>query len=79
VSTEGNKLKFSVGTLLKDTGKVGVISKILQSGALQTDISIIKWRLNYEISYIDGDVQVIGENTLLSLIEAGIIIIIPTK
>ena len=79
MSTEGNKLKFSVGTLLKDTGKVGVISKILQSGALQTDISIIKWRLNYEISYIDGDVQVIGENTLLSLIEAGIIIIIPTK
>ena len=79
MSTEGNKLKFSVGTLLKDTGKVGVISKILQSGALQTDISIIKWRLNYEISYIDGDVQVIGENTLLSLIEAGIIIVIPTK
>ena len=77
--TEENKLKFSVGTLLEDMGKVGVISKILQSGALQTDISIIKWRLNYEISYIDGDVQIIGESTLLSLIESGIIIIIPTN
>lgn len=77
--TKEGKSRFSVGTLLKDTGKVGVVSKILQSGALQTEVSTIKWRLNYEICYIDGDVQIIGESTLLRLIEAGVIEILSTN
>jgi hypothetical protein len=79
VLTKEDKSRFSVGTLLKDTGKVGVISKILQSGALQTEVSTIKWRLNYEICYIDGDIQIIGENTLIKLIEADVIEIISTN
>ncbi len=77
--TKEDKSRFSVGTLLKDTGKVGVISKILQSGALQTEVSTIKWRLNYEICYIDGDIQIIGESTLIKLIEADVIEIISTN
>tara|TARA_A100001391_G_scaffold111625_1_gene74900 strand:+ start:188 stop:388 length:201 start_codon:yes stop_codon:yes gene_type:complete len=62
-----------VGTLLEDMGKIGVISKILQSGALKAEIPIINWRLNYEISYVDGDVQVLGEKTLLKLINSNVI------
>tara|TARA_Y100001938_G_C7831307_1_gene301501 strand:+ start:153 stop:386 length:234 start_codon:yes stop_codon:yes gene_type:complete len=73
MSEEENKPKFFVGTLLQDMGKIGVISKVLQSGALKTEVPIISWRLNYEISYIDGDVQIIGEKTLLKLIDAEIV------
>lgn len=74
--SEEDKPKFSVGTLLEDMGKIGIISKVLQSGALKTDVPMINWRLNYEISYVDGDVQVIGEKTLVKLIEGGIVKII---
>ncbi len=73
MSQEESKPKFSVGTLLEDMGKIGVISKILQSGALKAEIPIINWRLNYEISYVDGDVQVLGEKTLLKLINSNVI------
>ena len=68
-----NKPKYPVGTLLEDMGKIGVISKIIQAGALKTEHTSIKWRLNYEICYIDGDVQVIGHLTLLKLVDKGVI------
>ncbi len=71
--SKGSKSYFLVGTLIDDMGKIGVISKILQSGAMQTKVIAIKWRLNYEICYIDGDVQIIGHETLVKLIEGGII------
>ena len=70
---EEGKAKFTVGTLIEDMGKIGVISKILQAGALKTEHTSIKWRLNYEISYIDGDVQIIGQLTLIKLINQGVI------
>ena len=71
MSTGQGKAKYSVGTLLNDMGKIGVISKILQSGALQTKVASISWRLNYEICYIDGDIQIIGEFTFIKLVDAG--------
>lgn len=70
---EESKPKYPVGTLLEDMGKIGVISKIIQAGALKTEHTSIKWRLNYEICYVDGDVQIIGHSTLLKLIEKGVI------
>lgn len=70
--TKNNKI-CEIGTLISDTGKLGVITRILKSGALQTDFSLIKWRVNYEICYLDGDIQIIGESTLAKLIEQGII------
>lgn len=70
---EESKHKYPVGTLLEDMGKIGVISKIIQAGALKTEHTSIKWRLNYEICYVDGDVQIIGHSTLLKLIEKGVI------
>jgi len=68
-----SKPKYCVGTLIQDMGKVGVISKVIQSGALKTEVAAIKWRLNYEISYIDGDIQVMGEKTFIRLVEAKVI------
>ena len=71
--TENNKSKYDVGTLIEDMGKIGVISKIIQSGALKTEVAVIKWRLNYEICYIDGDVQIMGEATFVKLVDKGVI------
>ena len=68
--------KWPAGTLVEDTGKVGIISKVLPYGALDTEISAIKWRKNYEITYIDGDVQIIAETTFVRLVRRGDIKII---
>ena len=64
---------LSVGTLIKDMGRIGVITKIIQSGALETAKALIKWRINYEIIYFDGGVTVIGANALERLIKSGIV------
>ena len=70
---EGHDFKYEVGTLIEDTGKIGIITKTLASGALKTNVSAIKWRNNYEISYNDGDVQIIAETTFMKLIISGVI------
>lgn len=63
--------KLSVGTLLLDNKKVGVVTKVITSGTLNTNHDLIKWRNNYEIYYSDGSVAIIGEVTLHRLIERG--------
>lgn len=63
--------KYPVGTLLEDMGKLGIITRVLSSGAFKTDIPAIKWRANYEISYNDGDVQIIAEKTFMRLVLRG--------
>ena len=68
---EGNKVKWSAGTLIEDMGKIGIISKVLPHGAMNTDIDVIKWRNNYEITYVDGDVQIIAERTFNKLVQRG--------
>ena len=65
------KNKWTVGTVIEDTGKLGIITKVLPYGAMNTDVDAIRWRNNYEISYIDGDVQVIGEKTFNKLVIQG--------
>ena len=70
------KNKWDVGTAVEDLGKIGIISKVLPYGTMDTDVDAIKWRNNYEISYTDGDVQVIAESTFNKLIERGDIKII---
>jgi hypothetical protein len=67
------EFEYLVGTLIEDLGKLGIITKILSSGALKTDVAAIKWRKNYEISYNDGDVQVISESTFMKLVNKGAI------
>ena len=63
--------RWTVGTVIEDMGKIRIISKIIPYGAMNTDINAIKWRTNYEITYIDGDVQVIAESTFCKLTRRG--------
>tara|TARA_Y100001973_G_C4992212_1_gene229496 strand:- start:19 stop:231 length:213 start_codon:yes stop_codon:yes gene_type:complete len=63
--------KLKVGTLILDNSKVGVITKIITSGTLNTDHDLIKWRNNYEVYYGDGSFSIIGESTLHRLIKRG--------
>lgn len=67
---------YTVGTLVEDMGKIAIITRVLASGALKTDVTAIKWRNNYELSYNDGDVQIIAETTFVKLIDNGTIKII---
>lgn len=60
-----------VGTLIKDLGKLGIITRIIQSGNLNTEHPIIKWRINYEIYYSDGSFSIVGEVTFKRLLEKG--------
>ena len=68
--------KFKVGTLIEDMGKIGVISKVFKYGALNSEMPLINWRLNYEIYYQDSVVTIMGEETILRLINEGKIIIL---
>ena len=63
--------KLKVGTLILDHNKIGIITKIITSGTLNTDNDIIKWRNNYEVYYYDGTFSIIGEATLHKLIKRG--------
>lgn len=63
--------KLEVGTLIQDMGKLGVISRVITSGTLQTNNDLIKWRNNYEIYYADGTIAIMGESTLHRLIKKG--------
>ena len=71
MNDKGYSFKYDVGTLIEDMGKLGLITRVLASGALKTNISAIKWRNNYEITYNDGDVQIIAETTFDRLVESG--------
>jgi hypothetical protein len=71
VDNEEHIFKYSVGTLIEDMGKLAIITRVLASGALKTSVSAIKWRNNYEISYNDGDIQIIAENTFNRLVDKG--------
>ena len=73
MSNTGCEFQYEVGTLIEDTGKIGIITKTLASGALKTNVSVIKWRNNYEITYNDGDVQIIAEKTFIRLVDSGTI------
>jgi hypothetical protein len=63
--------KLKIGTLILDNNKVGVITKVITSGTLNTEHDLIKWRNNYEIYYGDGSFSIIGEATLNRLIKKG--------
>jgi len=61
-------ITLKIGALIDDMGKLGIIYRKIESGDLDTSLSSLKWRLNYEIYYLDGDLTVIGEETLKRLI-----------
>ena len=63
--------EIKVGTLIKDMGKIGIVTRVIQSGNLNVEHPIIKWRLNYEIYYDDGSFSIMGAATLKRLINNG--------
>ena len=63
-----DNVTFKIGALIDDMGKLGIIYRKIESGDLDTSLSSLKWRLNYEIYYLDGNLTVIGEETLKRLI-----------
>ncbi len=65
--------ELKIGTLLIDMGRIGIITKVIKSGSLQTNSSLINWRVNYEIIYSDGTVTVIGNDSLYRMMQAEII------
>ena len=61
--------KLKVGTLISDNNKLGVITKVIEVGTLNTMIDLIKWRANYEVHYTDGVVSILGCTTIDRLIK----------
>ena len=62
---------YSVGTLIWDMGKIGVICRLIETGKLNTSSAVVNWRFNYEIYYVDGSVTVMGHETLERLVQSG--------
>ncbi len=65
--------EISVGMLLRDMGRIGIITRIIKSGALDTQQSLIKWRVNIEIAYCDGSRAILGEEAFHRLIKIGVL------
>ena len=63
---------FKSGTLLRDMDKIGVIIRTIETGRLNTPSAVVNWRFNYEIHYTDGTVTIMGHETLIRLLDKGI-------
>jgi hypothetical protein len=70
---------LEVGTLIEDLGKIGIVVRKLQSGTLEVELPLIKWRVNYELFYQDGVITVMAEATMRRLIKQGKIKIISPR
>ena len=70
------KNDFEVGSLLDDGGKLAIIYREIETGDLDTVCNSIKWRKNYELYYLDGDIAILSEGALNRLIKYGQIAII---
>jgi|OM-RGC.v1.033963370 hypothetical protein len=64
---------YTVGTLIEDGGKVGIISRITEIGDLPLGSPMISWRINYEIYYSDGLVMVVGQKSFQRLVDKHLI------
>ena len=67
--------KSLVGKLVLDRGKLGLIGNEIKSAVWLEDNSI-DWDVFYEIKYVDGNVCIISEPSLLRHIEAGKILLV---
>jgi len=64
---------LKVGTLIRDHNRIGVISKVIEVGQLDTKIPIISWRANYEITYTDGTTLLLSCKALENMIKNGVV------
>jgi len=63
---------LKVGTLIKDHDKIGVITKVVEVGQLDTKVPIISWRANYEITYTDGTTLLLSCRALEQMVANGV-------
>lgn len=75
---DNNLETISIGTLIRDGDKVGMIYREIKSGTW-TEQPLFNWRTNYEIYYDDGSVCVMGGDTLNRLIDNGRIEVLGEK
>ena len=68
--------QIKIGTLIEDMGKVGLIKRVIDQGALIHCHPVVKWRTNYEIYYYDGVVGYLGLDSLRRLVDGGLIKVI---
>ena len=64
---------LKVGTLIKDHDRIGVITKVVEVGQLNTKVPIISWRANYEITYTDGTTLLLSCKALEAMIDNGVV------
>ena len=64
---------LKVGTLIKDNDKIGIITKVIEVGQLNTEVPIISWRANYEITYTDGTTLLLSCKALDAMIDNGVV------
>ena len=67
------KNALKIGTLIKDHGRIGVITKVIEVGQLNTKVPIIAWRANYEVTYTDGTTLLVSCRALDAMIDNGVV------
>jgi len=65
-----NVVSFSVGSIILDSGKLGIIINEIKSGTW-TEEPLFNWTTSYEIRYFDGDRCIMTRNSLERLIRNG--------
>ena len=67
------KNALKIGTLIRDHDKIGVITKVIEVGQLNTNVPIISWRANYEITYTDGTTLLVSCKALDNMVNNGVV------
>ena len=71
-------VSFSVGSIILDSGKLGIIINEIKSGTW-TEEPLFNWTTSYEIRYFDGDRCIMTQNSLERLVRNGKIKILEGK
>ena len=67
------KSALKIGTLIRDHDKIGIITKVIEVGQLNSKVPIISWRANYEITYTDGTTLLVSCKALDAMIYNGVV------
>ena len=67
------KSALKIGTLIRDHDRIGVVTKVIEVGQLNSKVPIISWRANYEITYTDGTTLLVSCKALDAMIENGVV------
>ena len=68
-------VSFSVGSIILDSGKLGIIINEIKSGTW-TEEPLFNWTTSYEIRYVDGQHCIMTSGSFERLLEKGKIILL---